>query len=242
MNSIVEVKNLNLTYRVLRNRTGSLKELLRDTIKGRIRIQNYTALENISFRLYKGEVLAIIGGNGAGKSTLLKVLARVLPPTSGVVNVQGSIAPMIELGAGFHPEMTGSENIIFYSALLGRNIKRTKSRISQIADWAAISDHADFPLRTYSSGMIARLAFATAMDEKSDLILIDEVLSVGDSDFRSRSRAKILEMIDEGSVVVIVSHEMSVIRELAHRVLWLEKGKIGKFGNTEEVLNEYESQ
>ena len=242
MTAVVEVKNLNLIYRVLRNRTGSLKELLRDTVKGRVRIQNYVALKDVSFCVSRGEVLAIIGGNGAGKSTLLKVLARVLPPTSGVAEVQGSIAPMIELGAGFHPEMTGSENIIFYSALLGRSVKRVKSRLNDIANWAGVADHTDFPLRTYSSGMIARLAFATAMDEKSDLILIDEVLSVGDNNFRNKSRAKILEMIDAGSAVVLVSHDMTIIRELAHQVLWLENGKIRKIGNPEEVLNEYEKQ
>lgn len=240
MISIVKVTDLNLTYRVLKNRTGSLKELLRDAVKGRVRIQNYIALKNISFEVKGGEVLAIVGGNGAGKSTLLKVLARVLPPTSGFAEVSGSIAPMIELGAGFHPEMTGSENIIFYSALLGRSVKKTKSRIDEIADWAEVSDHTDFPLRTFSSGMIARLAFATATDQRSDLILIDEVLSVGDNNFRTKSRARILEMTSMGSAVVLVSHDLSTIRDIAHRVLWLEKGEIRKLGNVEEVLEEYE--
>jgi ABC-2 type transport system ATP-binding protein len=240
MTSVVRVTNLNLTYRVLKNRTGSLKELLRDTIKGRVRIQNYIALKNISFEVKGGEVLAIVGGNGAGKSTLLKVLARVLPPTTGVAEVRGSIAPMIELGAGFHPEMTGSENIVFYSALLGRRVKSTKSRIHEITEWAGVTDHKDFPLRTFSSGMIARLAFATATDQRADLILIDEVLSVGDNNFRDKSRARILEMISVGAAVVLVSHDLSTIRQLAHRVLWLEKGEIRKLGNVEEVLEEYE--
>jgi ABC-2 type transport system ATP-binding protein len=128
--AVIEVKNVQLTYRVLMNRTGSLKELFRDAIKGRVRINNYVALDDVSFSVDKGEVVAVLGKNGAGKSTLLKVLARVLPPTAGSVTINGKIAPMIELGAGFHPELTGAENVVFYSTLMGRDIKKTKAKLS----------------------------------------------------------------------------------------------------------------
>jgi len=179
---VIELKNVNVTYRVLMNKTGSLKELFRDVLKRKAHVVNYEALKNVSFSVEAGEVVAILGRNGAGKSTLLKVLAGVLPPTKGTSEVYGKIAPMIELGAGFHPEMTGAENVLFYSALMGRDIKSVRERTLAIGEWAGVSDHMDFPLRTFSSGMVARLAFATATDERAEVLLVDEVLSVGDAD------------------------------------------------------------
>jgi ABC-type polysaccharide/polyol phosphate transport system ATPase subunit len=239
--AIIEVKNVNLTYRVLKNRTGSIKELFRDAVKGRVRILNYVALEDVSFTVDKGEVVAILGRNGAGKSTLLKILAGVLPPTKGTCKVSGKIAPMIELGAGFHHEMTGSENVLFYSALMGRDIKHVKERTPAIGEWAGVSDHMDFPLRTFSSGMVARLAFATATDEQAEVLLVDEVLSVGDADFQGKSRARMTEMISGGAAVVLVSHDMNAVRTLATRAVWLENGKVKMIGNPTEVVAAYEA-
>ena len=239
--SVIEVKNLNVTYRVLMNKSSSLKELLRDAIKGKTRVVDYMALQSVSFNVNKGEVLAILGRNGAGKSTLLKVLAGVLPPTTGSSKVSGKIAPMIELGAGFHPEMTGAENVLFYSALMGRDIKSVKARTHAIGEWAGVSDHMDFPLRTFSSGMVARLAFATATDESADVLLVDEVLSVGDSDFRLKSKARMLELINSGVAVVLVSHDMSAVRQLATRAIWLENGRCKMIGNPEDVVSAYEA-
>jgi ABC-type polysaccharide/polyol phosphate transport system ATPase subunit len=238
--AVIEVKNLRLTYRVLMNRTGSLKELFRDAIKGRIRISNYVALDDISFSVDQGEVIAVLGKNGAGKSTLLKVLARVLPPTAGSVVVNGKIAPMIELGAGFHPELTGAENVIFYSALLGRDIKKTKADLFEIGEWAGVTDHMNFPLRAFSSGMVARLAFATATSETSEVLLVDEILSVGDANFQEKSRNRMHKMIDNGAAVVLVSHDMNAVRNLATRAIWLENGKIKMSGNPEQVVSAYE--
>jgi len=239
--SIIEVKNLNVTYRVLMNQTGSLKELFRDAIKGKARVVNYVALQDISFNVEKGQVLAILGRNGAGKSTLLKVLAGVLPPTRGSSKVNGMIAPMIELGAGFHPEMTGAENVLFYSALMGREIKEVKQRIQPIGEWAGVSDHMNFPLRTFSSGMIARLAFATATDHMAEVLLVDEVLSVGDSDFQEKSKSRMREAIQGGTAVVLVSHERRAVLELATKAIWLEDGRIKMSGSPQEVVTAYEA-
>ena len=238
--AVIEVKNVQLTYRVLMNRTGSLKELFRDAIKGRVRINNYIALDDVSFAVDKGEVLAVLGKNGAGKSTLLKVLARVLPPTSGSVTIDGKIAPMIELGAGFHPELTGAENVIFYSTLMGRDIKRTKANLAQIGEWAGVTDHMNFPLRTFSSGMVARLAFSTATSETSEVLLVDEILSVGDANFQEKSRNRMNEMIKNGAAVVLVSHDMNAVRTLATRAMWLENGKVKMSGDPEQVVSAYE--
>jgi ABC-type polysaccharide/polyol phosphate transport system ATPase subunit len=239
--AVIEVKNVQLTYRVLMNRTGSLKELFRDAVKGRVRINNYVALDDVSFTVDKGEVLAILGKNGAGKSTLLKVLARVLPPTQGTVQVNGAIAPMIELGAGFHPELTGAENVVFYSTLLGRDIKKTRAKLDDIGEWAGVTDHMHFPLRTFSSGMVARLAFATATAENSEVLLVDEILAVGDASFQEKSRNRMMELIGSGAAVVLVSHDMATVRSLATRAIWLDAGKVIMSGDPEEVVTAYEN-
>jgi ABC-type polysaccharide/polyol phosphate transport system ATPase subunit len=223
------------------NKSSSLKELFRDAIKGKARVVDYVALQDVSFTVDAGEVVAILGRNGAGKSTLLKVLAGVLPPTNGSSKVNGKIAPMIELGAGFHPEMTGAENVLFYSALMGRDIKSVKERTPAIGEWAGVTDHMDFPLRTFSSGMVARLAFATATDEQAEVLLVDEVLSVGDADFQEKSKKRMHELINSGAAVVLVSHDMSAVRELATRAIWLENGHVKMIGKASDVVDAYEA-
>ena len=239
--AVIQVSNVSLTYRVLMNRTGSLKELFRDAIKGRTRVIDYVALNDVSFTVDAGEVVAILGRNGAGKSTLLKILAGVLPATKGSSTVNGKIAPMIELGAGFHPEMTGSENVLFYSALMGRDLKSVKQRTPGIGEWAGVSDHMGFPLRTFSSGMVARLAFSTATDEQAEVLLVDEVLSVGDSDFQNKSKARMESLIKSGAAVVLVSHDMKSVRELADRAIWLENGTVKMIGKANDVVDAYEA-
>ena len=239
--SVIEVKNVNVTYRVLMNKSSSLKELFRDAIKGKARIIEYVALKDVSFTVDKGEVVAILGRNGAGKSTLLKVLAGVLPPTKGTSIVNGKIAPMIELGAGFHPEMTGTENVLFYSVLMGRNVKSVKERTPAIGEWAGVTDHMGFPLRTFSSGMVARLAFSTATDEQTEVLLVDEVLSVGDSDFQMKSKTRMEQLITSGAAVVLVSHDMSAVRALADRAIWLENGNVKMIGKASDVVDAYEA-
>ena len=240
MSLVIDAKNIDFAYRVLTNHQSSLKTLFRDFLHRKVRVENYQALKNVSFEVTKGETVAIIGKNGAGKSTLLKLLAQVVPPTKGGLKINGTVAPMIELGAGFNPELTGRENIIFYSALLGRDVKKVKQRVEAIAEWAGIADHLDYQLRTFSSGMIARLAFATATDEVPDLLLIDEVLSVGDGEFAKKSKARMQRIIKSGTTVVLVSHDIATVAELADRIIWLNKGEVAMAGKPSEVITAYQ--
>jgi ABC-type polysaccharide/polyol phosphate transport system ATPase subunit len=240
MKPVIQAKNMDFSYRVLTNHQSSLKTLFKDFIYRKIRVENYQALRNISFEVTKSKTVAIIGKNGAGKSTLLKLLAQVMPPTKGSLNINGSVAPMIELGAGFNPELTGRENIIFYSALLGRDVKKVKQRVEAIADWAGVADHLDYQLRTFSSGMIARLAFATATDEVPDLLLIDEVLSVGDEEFAQKSKVRMHQIIKSGTTVILVSHDLATVTELADLVIWLKKGEVAMAGKPSEVIAAYQ--
>ncbi len=241
MNSI-EAKDLSFSYRVLNKNHGSIKELFRDFIRGKLSIENYLAISNICFTIASGKVTAIIGNNGAGKSTLLKIMAGVMQPTSGTISTKGSIAPMIELGAGFNLELTGRENILFYSSLIGRDINEVKPRILEIANWAGVTDHLDYQLRTYSTGMIARLAFSVATDLIPDILLIDEILSVGDGEFAVKSKNRMKQIRESGCTLVLVSHDLDSISEMADSVIWLDKGRIKMIGNPDEVIKSYQSK
>lgn len=236
---IVEVTDVTLAYRRTRHRVSSLKQTAIDTIKRRMAYEQFFALNGVSFDIARGETVSVIGRNGAGKSTLLKVVARVLPPTTGRVVVRGHVAPMIELGAGFNPELTGAENIVMYGTLLGRTPKEMRGRIEAIADWAGLSEHLDIPIRAYSSGMTARLAFATATDVTPDLLLIDEILSVGDEDFKDKSRARTEEMMNSGCAVLLVSHDLETVRKMSSRAIYLEHGAPKAFGAPDEVIETY---
>jgi len=239
--NIIKAKNISFAYRVLNNHHTSLKTLFRDFLHGRVSIEDYVAINDLSFEINKGETVAIIGKNGAGKSTLLKILARVIKPTTGSISITGQVAPMIELGAGFNTELTGRENILFYSSLLDRDINKVKPRINEIIDWAGVADHLDYQLRTYSTGMVARLAFSIATDEVPDILLIDEVLSVGDGEFATKSRTRLLEIINSGCTVIMVSHDLKTVAELAQKVIWIEKGKIKMVGLPTEVIAAYQA-
>lgn len=236
---IVEVTDVKMAYRRTRHRVSSLKQTAIETIKRRMEYEEFFALNGVSFDIARGETVSVIGRNGAGKSTLLKVVARVLPPTSGRVIVRGHVAPMIELGAGFNPELTGAENIMLYGTLLGRSVQQMKSRIEAIGDWAGLTSHLDVPIRAYSSGMVARLAFATATDETPELLLIDEILSVGDEDFREKSAARTVEMMNSGCAVLLVSHDLEAVKKMSSRAIYLENGVPKVFGTPEEVVQAY---
>jgi len=238
--NVIEAKNISFAYRVLNKQHSSLKTLFRDFLHGKVSIEDYVAIKDITFEIKKGETVAIIGKNGAGKSTLLKILARVINPTTGSILITGQVAPMIELGAGFNSELTGKENILFYSALLDRDIDKVKPRINEIINWAGVADHLDYQLRTYSTGMVARLAFSVATDEIPDILLIDEVLSVGDGEFAIKSRKRLLEIITSGCTVIMVSHDLATVAELAQKVIWIEKGQIKMVGQPAEVIAAYQ--
>jgi len=238
--NVIEAKNISFAYRVLNKQHSSLKTLFRDFLHGKVSIEDYVAIKDITFEIKKGETVAIIGKNGAGKSTLLKILARVINPTTGSISITGQVAPMIELGAGFNAELTGKENILFYSALLDRDIDKVKPRINEIINWAGVADHLDYQLRTYSTGMVARLAFSVATDEIPDILLIDEVLSVGDGEFAIKSRKRLLEILTSGCTVIMVSHDLATVAELAQKVIWIEKGQIKMVGQPAEVIAAYQ--
>ncbi len=236
---IVEATNISLAYRRTRHRVSSLKQTAIDTIKRRMAYEEFFALSDVSFNIARGETVSIIGRNGAGKSSLLKVIARVLPPTTGRVIVRGNVAPMIELGAGFNPELTGAENIVLYGTLLGRTPKEMKSRIEPIAAWAGLTEHLDIPIRAYSSGMTARLAFAIATDIIPDLLILDEILSVGDADFKEKSANRMLEMMGGGCAVLLVSHDLDAVSRMSNRTIYLDRGFPRMSGVPQEAIEMY---
>ena len=236
---VIEVTEASVTYMIRQGASPTLKETVIQAFKRESHDVEIQAIQNLSLSLYPGEVLAVVGRNGAGKSTLLKMLARVLPPTTGRVVVRGSVSPMIELGAGFNGELTGTENIVLYGTLLGRTPKQMRERAPFIADWAGLQESIDLPLRTYSSGMVARLAFSIATDTVSDLILIDEVLSVGDSDFKEKSKARMKSLIKSQSAAVLVTHDDKAAREMAHKALWIDHGRVMQYGEVNSVIDAY---
>lgn len=239
--SPVRLDHVTLTYRVPRYRANSLKETAVRIARRGIAFDSLTAVNDVSFEVQRGEVLGIIGPNGAGKSTLMKMMARVLPPSSGRVRVRGRVSPMIELGAGFNAEQTARENIILYGALLGRDARHMKAHCAQIAEWAGLSDYLDVPIRAFSSGMVARLAFSVATDVDPDVLLIDEILSVGDEAFQRRSSERMTGLIRGGAAVVLVSHQLKQIRERADRAMWLDHGRVVLIGEPGRVVAEYEN-
>ena len=239
MSKVIELTEASVTYRIRHGASPNLKETVIRSIKREQKDVQVKALSNVTFEVEAGEVLAVIGRNGAGKSTLLKLLARVLPPTSGRVQVKGNVAPMIELGAGFNGELTGRENVVLYGTLLGRSPKEMENRADAIAKWANVEESIDLPLRTYSSGMVAKLAFSIATDKPSEVILVDEVLSVGDAEFQKKSKERMRELFQGKSAVVLVSHDMESIKTVATKAIWIDHGHVKKYGEVKTVLDAY---
>jgi ABC-2 type transport system ATP-binding protein/lipopolysaccharide transport system ATP-binding protein len=237
--SLIIVERAALEYRIPSN-TSSLKELAVRAARRSVEVRHLTALTDVSFTVDRGEVLGIIGPNGAGKSTLMKLLARVLPPSEGRVRVRGRVSPMIELGAGFNGEQTARENVILYGTLLGRDSRYMRERCQAIAEWAEVEDYLDVAVRAFSSGMVARLAFSVAVDVDPDVLLVDEILAVGDDAFRLKSGERMTRLISAGTAVVLVSHNMPQVLERAHRVLWLDHGRVVMFGDPEKVVAAYQ--
>ena len=235
----VRVSDLSMAYRRTRYPVKSMREVPAQALRGRLRLEHHWALRQVFFRVHRGEVLGVIGPNGAGKSTLLKVLAGVLPPTSGSVTVRGTSAALVELGAGFEAEYSGTENVVLYGALLGADPGELRRRSRRIIEWAGLQEAADVPVREYSSGMLARLAFSIISDVDPDVLLIDEVLAVGDEAFQAKSWTRMHELVTAGSAVVLASHSTPMISALAHRVLWLDHGGVRACGHPDSIIAAY---
>lgn len=203
-------------------------------------LKHIDVLKGISFEVNPGECVAVVGKNGAGKSTLLSLLARVYKPTSGSIKVKGRIAPLLELGAGFHPDLTGEENIYFNGVILGLSRQEMKDRTQAIIEFSEIGDHIQAPTRTYSSGMLARLGFSVAVHVDADILIVDEVLAVGDFEFERKCYAKIDEFRANGGTILFVSHQMDSVRRVADRCIWLKDGLIHRVGTPDQIIAEYE--
>ena len=240
--TVVYVKNVDMEFNLATEQLNSLKEYFLKLAKGELMFQKFLALQNINLEVKAGESLALIGVNGSGKSTLLKVIAGVLEPTRGIVQVNGSIAPMIELGAGFDMELTARENIFLNGAVLGHDEKFMAEHFDSIIDFAELRDFVDVPVKNFSSGMVARLGFAIATEVPADLLIVDEVLSVGDFRFQEKCHERMQKMLSGGTTLLFVSHSAAQVRELCKDALWLEHGKIKAYGPADEVCKEYEKQ
>lgn len=237
---MIEVNNVSMDFGKNNDRITNLKEYLLQGIKGKIIKEKYRVLEDITFQVKPGEVVGIIGKNGAGKSTLLKIISGILKPTVGNVKVNGNIVPMLELGSGFDYDLTGRENIYLNGAILGYSKKYLDSMYDQILEFSGLHDHIDMLIRNYSSGMVMRLAFSIATTVNPEVLIVDEILAVGDKDFQEKSKLRMLEMMTGGTTVLFVSHNMSQIKELCSRAIWLEMGKIKEIGDAAHVAEIYE--
>jgi ABC-2 type transport system ATP-binding protein len=236
---VIRLEAVSVRYRLPRERIVSIKDYAIRRVKGQITFDEFWALRDVSFEVRKGETLGIIGPNGAGKSTLLKLVAQVLRPTSGRVRVRGRVAPLLELGAGFDPELTGRENVFLNGTILGFREGDVAQRFDRIVDFAGIRDFIDLPLRTYSTGMVARLGFAVATDVQPDVLIVDEILSVGDEEFQRKSGARLAELRRHGDAILLVSHGLESVKRLCHRVAWLDHGRLKAIGPPDEVVEQY---
>lgn len=236
---MIDIKDLRKEFTLSHSGAGSIKAAILWWRPRRL--QKLIALDGVDLKIEKGECVALVGRNGAGKSTLLSLLARVYKPTSGSIGVSGRMAPLLELGAGFHPDLTGYENVIFNGVILGLTRAQVRERMREIVDFAELQMHIDAPVRTYSSGMLARLGFAVAVHVDADILIVDEVLAVGDFAFEQKCYAYIESFRKRGGTVLFVSHNMDAVRRVAHRCVWLKSGKIQADAAVEQVIEMYQS-
>lgn len=238
----LRVENVSMRFNLSAEKVNDLKDYVIKFLKRQLRYQEFWALRNVSFELNEGDRLGILGFNGAGKSTLLKVIAGVLKPTEGKVTKRGTIVPLLELGAGFDSQYTGAENIYLYGAVLGYSKEFIDEKYDEIVKFSELGDFINVPLKNYSSGMKARLGFSIATVVEPDILIVDEVLSVGDAKFRKKSEKKIMSMFDKGVTVLFVSHSLEQVKRLCDKAILLEKGQIIAAGTVEEVSAIYEEK
>lgn len=240
---MIKASNITMKFDLNRGKVRSIKERLFAKIDAEVAEKKlFVALNDVSFDVRKGEILGIIGGNGAGKSTLLKILAGIMKPSSGSVVVNGTIAPMIELGTGFDFELSALENIYLSGAVLGYSKNFITSKVVEIFDFAELWDFKDVPVKYFSSGMVARLAFSVSTIVIPDILIVDEILSVGDMSFQKKSYKRMTELMNGGSTVIYVSHDVEALGKMCNRVIWLDKGKIKMIGEAKKVCNEFIKQ
>lgn len=236
---VISAEHITMKFDMSPEKIDNIKEYVIKWLKRDIKREEFLALDDVSFTLNKGDRLGLIGLNGAGKSTLLKIIAGVMKPTSGNISVSGKIAPLLELGAGFDPNYTGRENIYLNGAILGYSKEFLETRYDEIAEFSELGHFLEIPIKNYSSGMRSKLGFSIATIVEPDILILDEVLSVGDAKFRKKSGDKIKSLFDSGVTVLLVSHSINQIRDLCNKVIWLEKGKIIMSGDADEVCDAY---
>lgn len=232
---MIEVKNVSMDFEMANDNIFSLKEYIVKSIKGEIKKNRFRVLDNINFKVEKGDIVGILGKNGAGKSTLLKIISGIITPTEGQVIVNGNIVPMLELGSGFDYDLSGRENIYLNGAILGYSKKYIDSIYEEVIKFSELGEFINMPIRNYSSGMIMRLAFSIATTVKPEILIVDEILSVGDKDFQVKSKERMLGMMRGGTTVLFVSHDINQIRELCNKAIWLESGEIRAKGDANTV-------
>jgi ABC-type polysaccharide/polyol phosphate transport system ATPase subunit len=238
-NTVIQLENASVCYRIPQERIGTFKEYAIRWLQRKVRHHTFWALQDINLYVQKGEMLGIVGQNGAGKSTLLKLIARVLRPNTGRVWVKGRVVPLLELGAGFHPELSGRENIFLNGTMLGFSRREMLEKCPGIIKFSELEEFIDAPLRTYSTGMAARLGFALATDARPDILIIDEILSVGDEAFQKKCIDRIKIYRDQGATILLVAHDMTRVEETCQRAIWLNHGKLAAGGNVDQVIRAY---
>lgn len=236
-NYAICVKDVYKSFNVYLDRANTIKEKI--LFLSRNKKERREVLKGINLNIRKGEAVALIGTNGSGKSTLLKLMTKILYPNSGVIKINGKLTSLLELGAGFHPDFSGRENIYFNASIFGLTKRQIDAKLEDIIEFSELEDYIDNPVRTYSSGMFMRLAFAVAINVNAEILLVDEILSVGDEHFQNKCIKKMLELRDEGKTMVFVTHSMDSVRKLCSRAIWLCDGQIKMDGNTNEVINKY---
>lgn len=239
---VIEINHVGMDFNIANEQLNSMKEYAIALMRGNLKFKPFTALDDINITINKGDIYGIVGTNGSGKSTLLKIIAGVLDPTRGNVKVHGSISPLIELGAGFDIELTARENVFLNGALLGYTEKFIKRKMDSIIEFAEIQDFADMPLKNYSSGMIARIAFAIATAAVPNVLIVDEALSVGDFRFQQKCEKRIKDLVDNhGTTLLFVSHSIGQVEKLCEKALWIEKGEMRMAGPVDDVCSAYKS-
>jgi ABC-2 type transport system ATP-binding protein/lipopolysaccharide transport system ATP-binding protein len=236
---LIHLENITVRYRVPTEPIRTFKEYAIRMLQGKVSHRDFLALDQLNFDVSPGEVLGIIGQNGAGKSTLLKVIARVLHPNIGRVVVCGRVAPLLDLSAGFHAELTGRENVFLNGAILGYTYRQMQQKYARIVQFADLEGYIEAPMRTYSSGMWARLGFAVATDERPDILLVDEILAVGDAGFQRKCFDRIRQFQEEGTTIILITHNMPQAQGLCSRVAWLHHGKLQTWGEPAKVIETY---